>query len=800
MIIVCPHCKAKHQLDDGAQAGQARCKKCGGAIDIAPEAAQTRTVITPGAAQQADRETLVTPPPPASDAPDSAAEVSADQKTILTPAPGAKREAASDPLVGQTLGGYEILRKLGAGGMGSVYEARQISLDRSVAVKTLAPQLAAQKDFTSRFIREALSVAKLNHTNIIQIYDVGKSDETYYFAMEFVRGRTLQDMIAEEGKMPPARAVSFIMQAARGLAYAHRKHIIHRDIKPDNIMINEEGVAKVADLGLAKEMNAEEFAVTASGVAMGTPYYIAPEQAKDAKKVDQRADIYSLGCTLYHMVTGKIPFDGKSAYEIITKHLEQPLTMPHILDADVPEDLSRIVARMMAKDAEKRYQTMGEVIEDMEIYLGVNYRAGGFAPNDDQINALRRHADRFASITTTGVHHVVLLALCGVTAFFGLLAVRLGSRFALGVLLYALTAPTAYLLLNGWRGKTYVYRRLRSHIFSWKTGDWLTAFVAGCVTVAVIWLGGVVVHALVAGCLGLATAVGYYFFLKRPLLKRERKAVEDAKRFTRELRQRGIPEEELHLFVCRHGGDESTVLCEAMFGYEAMAVARSRLTEEEQERTRRLFNLRELVIRWFAQAEKARAKEALRQRKSEESAFVTAETAVLPDSAAAIAAEQQAIEAQIQEPPRRSPAALALAAPRFILGAKGRILAGAMLVLLATWAIKAPGFPAALRSYHFGFFAGAVLVSGFTRSRAMLICLALSALFTGPLHWFGVSDNLLGKQFTIPGMPESAGKDDTMTLGLLFGVLFFIIAFAAAYIFRDKRRAKVQDSGPATFT
>jgi eukaryotic-like serine/threonine-protein kinase len=269
-----------------------------------------------------------------------------------------------------TLGGYQLLRKLGEGGMGAVYLAKQLSLNRNVALKVLLEQLAADAQFVARFIREAYAAAQLTHHNVVQIHDIGAQKRTHFFSMEFVEGQNLSSLIREQGRLDPEVAVGYVLQAARGLKFAHDHNMIHRDIKPENLLLNRHGIVKVADLGLVKTSDGEHLTMAAAAkqaaaqdrwydddnttqlnVSMGTPAYMPPEQARDAAHVDARADIYALGCTLYALVVGRPPFTGNTAVEVITKHLKEPVRPPDQLVEHVPAYLSQIILRMMAKPA-----------------------------------------------------------------------------------------------------------------------------------------------------------------------------------------------------------------------------------------------------------------------------------------------------------------------------------------------------------------------------------------------------------------------------------------------------------------
>ncbi len=266
------------------------------------------------------------------------------------------------------LGGYELIKNLGQGGMGSVLLARQVSMDRLVALKVLRPVLAGDRDFVTRFVREARLAGRLDHPNVVRAIDVGEADGRYYMAMEYVEGRTVQEMMDEAGSLPERQALEIGLQTARALECAHRHGIIHRDIKPANILIDKRGVAKLADLGLAKQVGGET-RLTQTGVTMGSPDYISPEQAGAGGDVDIRGDIYSLGVSLFHMVTGRPPFDGPSAIAIMTKHVTERVPWPLDVRPELSEGCARLIARMTAREPESRYQTPAELIADIEQVL-----------------------------------------------------------------------------------------------------------------------------------------------------------------------------------------------------------------------------------------------------------------------------------------------------------------------------------------------------------------------------------------------------------------------------------------------
>jgi predicted Ser/Thr protein kinase len=244
---------------------------------------------------------------------------------------------------GELIPGYEFLKKLGRGGMGTVYLVRQKSLDRLVAVKILPAALSRDREFLNRFYREARMAGKLDHVNIVRGFDVSEHGGHHYFVMEYVPGQPLNSLVRKNRPMAEERALHIAVQVARALDYAHGKGVVHRDIKPGNILVAAGDVAKVCDMGLAKHVQTDDTQLTVTGMTMGSPHYISPEQARGGADADIRSDIYSLGATLYHIVTGQTPFSGTSAAVVITKHLTEEVPWPQDVNPDVSEGCCLLV-------------------------------------------------------------------------------------------------------------------------------------------------------------------------------------------------------------------------------------------------------------------------------------------------------------------------------------------------------------------------------------------------------------------------------------------------------------------------
>ena len=257
---------------------------------------------------------------------------------------------------------YEIDGELGHGGMATVYRARERSLDREVALKVLPFSLSHDEQFVERFQREARTAAKLEHPNIIPIYRVGKSGDVIFFAMKLLKGKSLGDELSERGSLPPEEIRELLKQCAGALGYASHHGIVHRDIKPDNIMYTERGAVVLTDFGIAKAATGTR--LTGTGMAIGTPYYMSPEQAR-AQKVDGRSDLYSLGVVGYQCLVGSVPFDGEDSFSIGYKHIMEGVPEPDLKTAD-QRALFEVIRRMMAKDPAERYQDAEELVAALE--------------------------------------------------------------------------------------------------------------------------------------------------------------------------------------------------------------------------------------------------------------------------------------------------------------------------------------------------------------------------------------------------------------------------------------------------
>jgi len=260
-------------------------------------------------------------------------------------------------------GRYEIEEKIGAGGMAIVYKARDTLLNRTVAIKVLREQFASDEGFIRRFRREAQAAASLSHPNIVSIFDVGKDGQEDYIVMEYVWGSTLKDIIRKEAPMPPQKALKITRQIAEALAHAHANHIIHRDIKPQNILITWDGRVKVTDFGIARAVSSST--LTHTGDIVGSVHYLSPEQAKGAQ-INEQSDIYSLGIILYEMITGKVPYDGDTPITIALKHIQEDVELPSKTGLEVPPEIDTLIMKALAKSVDDRYKSAQEFLADLE--------------------------------------------------------------------------------------------------------------------------------------------------------------------------------------------------------------------------------------------------------------------------------------------------------------------------------------------------------------------------------------------------------------------------------------------------
>ncbi len=556
----------------------------------------TAIPISPASTHHAAEVTAI----PLAPEPPSAAAPIAMVTSVAAPfvAPPAEAPMEDIQLTG-TLGGYEVKQKLGQGGMGAVFLARQVSLDRDVAIKILSPKLAADPQFISRFTREAYAAAQLTHHNVVQIHDIGVDKNLNYFSMEFVEGNSLSGVVKENGKLDPEVAVGYVLQAARGLKFAHDHGMVHRDVKPDNLLLNDDGIVKVADLGLVKRAGVSETAPTANvldggagstqiNMSMGTPAYMPPEQAMDAAHVDQRADIYSLGCTLYDLLTGRPPFVGHTGMEVITKHAREAITPPDRLAKHVPAVLSTICMKMMAKKLEERYQKMGDVIAALETFLGVD-SGKVFIPKEEHVKVLEFAAQRFNGSKFATMRSWIIRGFFAITLLATIICAlpMVGHPLIAGGLVgFAVLTTLVYQITVGVTQRTFVFKKFRQLIFGASIIDWLKylTLIAAVVGILVafnlhfVWLG--------FGVLAVGAAMAFHFTIDLLAARDRATPVQQVEAMLKQMRLRGLDENALRHFVCQYAGDKWEEFYEALFGYESKITARRLWGKTERGRER----------------------------------------------------------------------------------------------------------------------------------------------------------------------------------------------------------------------
>jgi tRNA A-37 threonylcarbamoyl transferase component Bud32/transcription elongation factor Elf1 len=626
MSIACPHCGNKFVLKAEAGVYQPKCPECAQTFVLmvprgagkapvtattldALKAKQAKAKQAKAAQHHAEEEALTVVEHAADDA---AAQPSASEavtiaeheaETLASHAPAQANHAPPSfevhertdaEALGQ-LDGYELIEELGHGGMGNVYLARQLSLDRQVAVKTIHPHLSQDPVFLSRFVREAFAVAQLSHHNVVQIYDVGQDEQTHYFSMELVPGRSLAEVVEQTGPLEPKSAVMYILHAARGLAFAHEHRMVHRDVKPANLLLSESGLVKVADLGLVKtDQQVDDAAARSSALSgtahaagnntnglgvsfgktmLGTPAYMAPEQATDATNVDARADIYALGGTLYFLVTGKHPYPGKTVKELIKNHREMPLAPPTKHNPRLTASLSKFIEQMLAKDPAKRPQTMAKVVQSIEAMLKIP--TGPFTPRPEHVAAVLSAADGLRQLTPAKVKRGLVVAFhagCALLLALGIGASNLAMVSSAAVLWVVSIA--AYLVTFGTMTRDPLLTRCRRFA---KGVGWMQWFVAmgGVVSFSVmmvaIGLQWAYIGALVGG---LALGIGFYFGVERWADKARKRHIMPIQAMLGELRRHGVEEKSLRHFVCRYAGRRWEQLYELLFGYDEKLEAR----------------------------------------------------------------------------------------------------------------------------------------------------------------------------------------------------------------------------------
>ena len=349
---------------------------------------------------------------------------------------------SSDVQVGDTLGDYEVIGRVGAGGMGQVFKARHRRMKRLVALKTLPDELSSSPMLIRRFEREVEAAAKLDHPNIVSAYDAGEESGIHFLVMKLIDGEDVASLVSREGSLKPEQAVEFTLQAAKGLAYAHSHGIIHRDIKPANLVVDGNQTVQILDMGLARIEDADEDGrqsteLTQAGVVMGSLHYLPPEQAIDSRTADNRSDIYSLGCSLYQMLTGTPVYSGETSLQIIMAHREMPIPLLSESVVGLPAEFDDLLKQMIAKHPGDRFQDMNQcilelerlqpVVKELEVEVSVEAKkrnASGFnnlssaAQNNEELSSLIQHPDWAPWQFKVGIGVSLLLVMISLASMF----------------------------------------------------------------------------------------------------------------------------------------------------------------------------------------------------------------------------------------------------------------------------------------------------------------------------------------------------------------------------------------------
>jgi hypothetical protein len=541
------------------------------------------------------------------------------------PVPAAGTVEAAHP--GLHLGGLTLLARIGGGGMGTVWLARQVSLDRNVAVKILKPSLGDDPAFVIQFTREALAAAQLVHHHIAQIHDIGFDHGLHYFSMEYVDGESLSALVKREGRLDPEVAAGYVLQAARGLKFAHDRGLIHRDVKPENLLLNRDGIVKVADLGLVKRLEhrvddaqaprpnstVTDLDFVSGDVVMGTPAYMAPEQLTNAKAVDGRTDLYALGCTLYECLVGHPPFEGETTAQVLTMHLHQAPPPPEQRNHRVPPALSAIVVKMMAKNPNQRFADMGALITALERFLGIE--AGvAFSPKEEHADLLERSVEAFNASRWAARRRIAQFAFVATSLAVVGIALTLGfGEFAAWASAFIVTSAATSVFVNGVVNRSALLLRVRhlalgAPLWTWAVGFALLGVGAGLLAWFEQLRAVLEVLALAAG-VGLAS----YLLLDRRVARDRRPHVAAVEEMLKGMRLRGLEEQLLRQFVCRYSGAHWEAFYEALFGYDAKLQARARWGRDEKGAPRRRFGAwRDPFIRFIDErlARRRQAREA----------------------------------------------------------------------------------------------------------------------------------------------------------------------------------------------
>jgi serine/threonine protein kinase len=627
VLIECPECRHVIRIVDRRPGRfHPRCPKCAAVFELVVPTREHEDVTVSSMAGTG---------PQISSEPDPPSLTPGEEETPVAE-PG--RRAGFRPAwlprgVPRILGGYFLLRLLGHGPRGRAFLARPISLDAPAVLKVLAADRARDRVFRARHVREAFAAAQVRHPNLIAIREVDAHRGHHYAAVEWVGGPSLDEVLHASGKIEPGRAAVMILQAARGLRAAHRQGLWHRDVKPANLRIDSNGLVRVDDLGLEMTpslASALEADATGKGASpldagapasvaraageppaslpavVGTPSFMAPEQAGDPLAADGRADVYALGGTFYDLVTGRPPFPGETAIELIRGHAEDPLIPPGEFVPGLPRKISEVIQTMMGKRPDERYPSMDVVVDVLEGLLGLRTDAAAKALADAGESA-RQAAETLASSPARKLRNGVLLMAGAIWVVFSLflIFVGLGSValvvFALGAMTALFVTASAELAHGSELSRLFRVAMLGSGLRTWIILGLLTIVVA-----ALLWsLGGCLPWFLLICAGGLAA--GFHVSLERPLAAEREKTLGEVREIVRRLRRRGHDDERLREVIAGQGSRWQRFLLEGLFGLDAVRAARSTRGGDSQSHVAiRLPSWRDATIDWLEKRIEAR--------------------------------------------------------------------------------------------------------------------------------------------------------------------------------------------------
>ena len=500
------------------------------------------------------------------------------------------------------LGGHVLIRLLGHGPRGRAFLAWHLSQGQPEVVKIIAPDRAADPIFRAQFSREAFAAAQLDHPNLVRVRELGGATGPLRATLEWVEGPSLAELIQSQGRLEPLQATVLILQAARGLSSAHAQGLWHRDVKPENLRLTADGLVKVDDLGLemtpslAAALDAREQAAVGGArgkwrppvgidgqeskptaevtAAVGTPAFMAPEQANDPLTSDGRADVYALGATFYTLVTGRPPFEGESAVELLRQHQEDEPIPAETLVPELPLKIADVIRTMMGKRPEERYPSMVVVIEVLEGILGIN--KNGASQAIDEMKPIIQQVARTLAESPARRLRARVLALSGlIWLVFTLLLLSLGLLWpGLGVLGLGLLTTVGILVSSGVSQRSRSLQLLSAVVFGSGSRAWFVGVIVVLAVLAVcLWGGSLPWFLLVcAGCL----AAAFHVYLDRPWAIERKQALAKARPLVSRLRANGHDERTLHDLIVQEGGARWEELFEALFGPRSLAQARAR--------------------------------------------------------------------------------------------------------------------------------------------------------------------------------------------------------------------------------